>query len=375
MPCSCTSSPGLLKISGHLSVEDAQEVASLFASALPPDGRSGRLDLDLGECTGAEPVGAGALFDLISDARASGIEVAVSGASPEVSSMLQGFERHAQGYSAPRSRWTVHYQFEEIGEKVSEMGCIAVGLGMFSRRTLDATLALFGNRKLLRTKLMLYYMEQSGVRAIPIIAMLCWLLGVVLGYQAGYQLTSFAAENFMPDLIAYVMTWEIAPLLAAVLVAGRSGSAFAAEIGTMKVRQEIDALKVMGFDEWSYLVTPKMLALMIVMPLLVLLADFFGLLGGLLVGGWSLGMPYSMYMDRLDLVMLPIDIWWGMLKSLVFAVIISNVGCYMGMKVRGGAAEVGRATTSAVVTSIFLVIIADALVSLIFMHVRPTVPI
>jgi phospholipid/cholesterol/gamma-HCH transport system permease protein len=127
----------------------------------------------------------------------------------------------------------------------------------------------------------------------------------------------------------------------------------------------------MGMDEWGYLVTPKMLALMAVMPFLVLVADFFGLLGGLLIGGWYLDMPASVYMARLDLVMMPIDIYWGMLKSLVFAVIIANVGCYMGMRVRGGAAEVGRATTSAVVTGIFLVIVADALISLLFVQVRP----
>lgn len=362
--------PGRIGIEGMLVADDVPGLAAALGSS-----GEGDLEIDLGSCTGAELLAAAALREWVAAARSSGRSVTLKGASPGIASILDGFEQHAAGYRPPRSSWTLRKQFEDIGERVAEMAGIASGLRSFAVRTFFATAAIAGNRKLLRTRLAMYYMEQSGVRAIPIIATLCWMLGVVLGFQAGYQLRSFAAEMFMPDLVAYAMTWEIAPLLAAVLVAGRSGSAFAAELGTMKVRQEIDALKVMGFDEWSYLVTPKMLALMVVMPLLVLIADFFGLLGGLLVGGWYIGMPSSMYLSRLDLVLLPLDIYWGMLKSVVYAVIIANVGCFMGMRVRGGAAEVGRATTSAVVASIFLVIVADALISLIFVHIRPTVPL
>jgi phospholipid/cholesterol/gamma-HCH transport system permease protein len=225
----------------------------------------------------------------------------------------------------------------------------------------------------LRWQLVLYYIEQTGVKAVPIVGVLCWLLGTVLGFQGAYQLKTFAAELFMPDLVGYSITWEIGPLLAGILVAGRSSSAFAAELGTMRVRQEVDALQVMGFDVYAYLVMPKVTALIVVMPFLTLMADFFGLLGGLLIGGWYIDMPARYYLDRLGLVLLPIDFYWGVLKSLVFAVIIANVGCYMGITVKGGAAEVGRATTAAVVASIFLVILADALISLLFVQIRPTV--
>jgi phospholipid/cholesterol/gamma-HCH transport system permease protein len=216
-----------------------------------------------------------------------------------------------------------------------------------------------------------YYMEQTGVKAIPIITVLCWLLGAILGYQAGYQMKNFGAELYMPALLAYSITWEIGPMLAAVLVAGRSGSAFAAEIGTMKVRQEVDALSVMGFNVFSYLVTPKMIALMFVMPILVLLANFAGLVGGLLAGGIFLNMPASIYLAELSKALIPMDVYWGMLKGILYAVLIATTGCYMGMRVRGGAAAVGRATTSAVVASIFLVIVSDALLSILFVHIRP----
>jgi phospholipid/cholesterol/gamma-HCH transport system permease protein len=218
-----------------------------------------------------------------------------------------------------------------------------------------------------------YYMEQSGAKAVPIIAALCFLLGAVLGYMGGYQLKAIAAESFMPDFVAYAMLWEISPMLAAVIVAGRSGSSFAAEIGTMQVRQEIDALRVMGFNVFGFVVTPKMLALICVMPFLVLLADISGVLGGMIIGSTYLKMPVHVYLSRTSFILYPIDVWWGMLKSVVYAIIVANVGCYMGMKVRGGAAEVGRATTSAVVAGIFLVIVADAIIAIIWMHVRPPV--
>ena len=214
-------------------------------------------------------------------------------------------------------------------------------------------------------------MEESGVKAIPIVATLTWLLGVVLGYQSGFQMRIFGAETFMPALLGYSITWEIGPMLAAVLVAGRSGSAFAAEIGTMQVRQEVDALRVMGFDTFSYLVTPKMIALLCVMPFLVLLANCAGIFGGLLAGTLFLDLPASTFISELGKALIPLDIIWGMIKSIIYAVIIANVGCFMGMRVRGGAAAVGKATTAAVVLSIFLVIIADALLSLLFVHIRP----
>jgi len=360
------------RMDGLLDVEAAAELCALVDSAGPG---SDPLLIDLSECTGFETVALAMLVQALMEARNRGADVTTTGAQAELASRIESLTRDAADYRKPAKPGGFRHGMIQIGEKVDSMLMTLKGLAVFASGTFRAVARIRTNPRLLRVRQTLYYMEQAGVDAVSIIAILCWLLGVVLGFQAGYQLKNFAAETFMPDLIAYSMTWEIGPLLAAVMVAGRSGSAFAAELGTMKVRQETDALTVMGMDIWSYLVTPKMLALMVVMPFLVLLADFFGLLGGLLIGGWYLDMPAHVYISRLALVVIPMDIWWGMLKSLVYAVIISNVGCYMGMRVRGGAAEVGRATTSAVVTSIFLVIVADAIISLIFVFIRPTVTV
>jgi len=360
------------RIEGLLDEEAAAAAAAALGS-LQPD--SGPFSVDLSLCTGYESVALALLVQGIAGAEGRGAPVDVTGASADLADRIAAIRSFTSSYTGRRPRRDFRQGIVDIGGKVETMLGTMRGLATFAAATFRATLKIRTNPRMLRWKQTLYYMEQSGVEAVPIIATLCWLLGVVLGFQAGYQLKSFAAETFMPDLVAYSMIWEIGPLLAAVMVAGRSGSAFAAELGTMKVRQETDALTVMGMDIWSYLVTPKMLALMVVMPFLVLLADFFGLLGGLLIGGWYLDMPAHVYISRLNLVVIPMDIWWGMLKSLVYAVIVSNVGCYMGMRVRGGAAEVGRATTSAVVTSIFLVIVADAMISLIFVFIRPTVTV
>lgn len=354
---------------------DEEAAASAAASLDSLQSGSDPFRIDLSACTGFESVALALLVQAVSLAEGRGASVEIAGASADIAGRIAALRSFTSTYTGRRPRGGLRKGLIDIGGKVESMLGTLSGLASFAAATFRATLQIRTNPRMLRWKQTMYYMEQSGVEAVPIIATLCWLLGVVLGFQAGYQLKSFAAETFMPDLVAYSMIWEIGPLLAAVMVAGRSGSAFAAELGTMKVRQETDALTVMGMDIWSYLVTPKMLALMVVMPFLVLLADFFGLLGGLLIGGWYLDMPAHVYISRLDLVVIPMDIWWGMLKSLVYAVIISNVGCYMGMRVRGGAAEVGRATTSAVVTSIFLVIVADAMISLIFVFIRPTVTV
>lgn len=345
-----------------------------WASALVDLSRSpGSVTIDLSGCTGAESVALAAMLEEVDRAARAGRTITLEGAG---SGLAEEISRALASVGAFRPRNAdqgVRRQFEDIGDRVLQMLKTVRGLARFSKATLRSTFDSFTHPRMLRPKQILYYMEQSGVQAVPIIAVLNWIMGVVLGFQAGYQLRSFAAESHMPELVAFALVWEIAPLLAAVLVAGRSGSAYAAELGTMQVRQEIDALRVMGMDPWSYLVTPKMIALLIVMPFLVLLADVAGLLGGMLIGGWYLDMTPAFYVRALLTVLLPIDIWWGMLKSLVYAFIIANVGSYMGVRVRGGAAEVGRATTSAVVTSIFLVVIADALISLIFLHVRPEV--
>ncbi|MBD3369071.1 hypothetical protein GF402_01755 [Candidatus Fermentibacteria bacterium] len=358
-----------------LSSDNEKRLRAFFDSAFEVLSKRREVVFDFSSCRSMETAPTAMVYNVSRRLENIGVDVEWRNLPEEGRALLASFERQTAVPKRISRAWSVRGIVEDIGESGRTALEVAKGLWKFSGRTTLATLSALLRPATVRWKMVRFYMEQGGVGAVPIIAVLCWLLGTVLGYMIGYQLKSFAAEAFMPDLISYAMVWEISPLIAAVLVAGRSGSAFAAEIGTMKVRQEVDALEVMGINVFGFLVTPKMLALMCVMPFLTLLADMAGLLGGLLIGGWYLDMPASIFIRRVNFVLLPIDFWWGMLKSIVYAVIIANVGCYMGMKVRGGAMEVGRATTSAVVTGIFMVILADALIAIAFMHVRPPLTI
>lgn len=359
---------GVVRVSGFAGAAMIEAFqAAMEAASRSPDG----VIVDLSACTGMETAAAAYVYEQVRSMPNAAIRV--QAASHELRTLFEAFDRLTASLPAAAPGPTLRTHFEGVGSDVLAVADVVAGLRAFWAESLRALLKTVRHPSTFRWSLAAYYMEHAGVKAVPIVGALCWLLGTVLGYQSGYQLKAFGAEIFMPDLVGYMITWEIGPLLAAILVAGRSSSAFAAELGTMKVRQEVDALHVMGFDVPQFLVTPKVVALVTVMPVLVLIADFFGLLGGLMIGGWYVDMPPAVYTARLHLVMLPIDFFWGVLKGVVFAVIIANVGCFMGMRVRGGAAEVGQSTTAAVVTSVFLVIVADALISLLYVRIRPAV--
>ncbi len=332
---------------------------------------AGKLSLDFSDSPGLDSVSAVLLYDFCSKLRRAGVKITRIGASRPIDELFASFRKHESDSFSKKRQIGLRDHFEDLGEGVYAFLKTLSGLWLFAGETLNAFIGMILHPLKIRWPMVFYYMEETGVKAIPIVATLTLLLGTVLGYQSGFQMRIFGAENFMPALLGYSITWEIGPMLAAVLVAGRSGSAFAAEIGTMQVRQEVDALRVMGFDTFSYLVTPKIIALLCVMPFLVLLANCSGIFGGLLAGILFLDLPAGTYISELGKALIPLDIIWGMIKSVIYAVIIANVGCFMGIRVRGGASAVGKATTAAVVLSIFLVILADALMSLLFIHIRP----
>jgi phospholipid/cholesterol/gamma-HCH transport system permease protein len=207
-----------------------------------------------------------------------------------------------------------------------------------------------------------------GYAAVPIVCVISFFVGMVLAFQGAYQLEKLGATYFVAALVGVSLTRELGPLMTAVVVAGRSGSAFAAEIGTMKVSEEIDALEVMGLNSIKYLVVPKYLAMVIMMPCLTLLADLAGMLGGASFGVGQLDQTFSMYALATRDALVMKDISTGLVKSVVFGALITTIGCYEGFTVRGGAEGVGRATTSAVVVSIFLVIVADLVFTAIFYY-------
>jgi phospholipid/cholesterol/gamma-HCH transport system permease protein len=209
-------------------------------------------------------------------------------------------------------------------------------------------------------------LNRMGVEAIPIVALIAFLMGVILALNAAGQLRAYGAEKYTANLVGIALTRELAPVITAILVAGRSGSAVAAEIATMQVSEEIDALRVMGINPRAFLLVPKLLALTLGMPVLVILSSLIGIAGGFLVAVQGLGLPAIVYWDQTVSALHVQDLVLGALKALVFGLLIGLTGCTLGMRVRGGATGVGRVTTSAVVVSYVLVIVANAFFTLVF---------
>lgn len=210
------------------------------------------------------------------------------------------------------------------------------------------------------------HIDETGFRALPIIGLLAVLISMVISYQASMQLQKFGANIFTIDLTVISLLREMGVLVTAIMVAGRSGSAFAAEIGVMKLREEIDALKTMGMNPIEVLVLPRLIAMMLTLPILAFLADIIGLAGGAIISVTLLDIPLDQYIDRVESVATSTMFFVGLIKAPVFAFIITIIGTYQGMNVSGSAESVGKLTTMAVVQSIFMVIMADALFSIVF---------
>jgi phospholipid/cholesterol/gamma-HCH transport system permease protein len=203
----------------------------------------------------------------------------------------------------------------------------------------------------------------AGNQSLALVALISVLIGMILALQSAYQLRELGVTNLVADLVAISMTRELAPLITAILVAGRVGSAITAELGTMKISQEIDALTVMGIDPVTLVVVPRLLGLVIALPALTVFSDLLGILGGCSVGVFVLGLGAGGYLTDSLAALVQQDVWGGVLKALVFGLIIGIVACQQGLDTEGGADEVGRATTRAVVRSIVLIIAADLFVT------------
>ena len=209
-------------------------------------------------------------------------------------------------------------------------------------------------------------MERAGADGLPIVIVINFLVGVVTAFQAAIQLEQFGASIFVADLVGLSVTRELAPLMTAIIVAGRSGAAFSAELGTMRVSEEIDALRTLGLDPYHFLVFPRVIALVLVLPLLTILADVVGIAGGLLVAMLGLDLTANAYLVQTQQAVHPWDVFSGVAKTAFFGLNIALIACQRGLATRGGAEGVGRATTSAVVTSLFAIVLVDAVFTVLF---------
>lgn len=217
-----------------------------------------------------------------------------------------------------------------------------------------------------RLREVFYYVQRSGSEAMPIVFLVSFLMGLIMAFQAAVQLRQFGANIFVADLVSLALTRELGPLMTAIILAGRSAAAFAAEIGTMKVNEEVDALTVMGFNVTEFLIMPKVTALAVSGPLLTVFANASGIFGGLVVGMLGLDLTPASFLLEVGQILTAADVLSGLAKSLVFAVLVALVGCLRGLQTEKSADSVGRMTTSAVVTSIFMIILADAVFTVLF---------
>jgi phospholipid/cholesterol/gamma-HCH transport system permease protein len=242
----------------------------------------------------------------------------------------------------------------------------ALALLAFVGEVAQAAASVLAHPRRLRWRSVLHHVQIGGFDALPIVGLMSFLLGVVVAYQGADQLRHYGANIFVVELVGYSMLREFAPLMTAIIIAGRSGSSYAAQIGTMVVTEEVDAMRTLGMAPLEQLVLPRLLALAIALPLLTVWADITGVFGGMVMARTQLGIGFHEFIERFGHELQGASLLAGLGKSLVFAAVISVIGCHQGFRTRGSADSVGRQTTLAVVQSIFLVIVVDAVFSVLF---------
>lgn len=354
---------GVLRLGGTWKVYRLAGVERRLAGFRWPGGSA--LRFDAGAVEGMDTAGAWLLARTLESLRASGRETTLTGLRPEFSGLVnlvsEGTETD-RPEAAPRPTG----RLERIGRGARESLFAGMSALSFFGESQTAFLRSLLHPGRIRWRTILFHLETGGFRALPITGLLVFLMGVVIAYQAAVQLRQFGANVYIVDLVGISMLREISPLVTAIIVAGRSGSAYTAEIGTMVVNEEVDAIRTLGISPIDLLVVPKTMALVVALPLLTVYADFMGVLGGMIMARSQLNVGYTDFLNRFHEAIELKHYLIGVAKAPVFALIIALVGCYQGFRVSGGADAVGRHTTVSVVQSIFLVIVTDAFFSIVF---------
>jgi phospholipid/cholesterol/gamma-HCH transport system permease protein len=325
---------------------------------------SAQVVYDASQITALDTAGALLLQESMEMARNRGGEPALRGLRPEFTELLQQvgtqWGQVARDVVGQHTGWIVRIErgvrrhLDSAVRGLAFLGEITVAGGRAIRRPAS-----------IRWRALLKALELDGAQALPITGLLTFLVGVVIAFQGAEQLRKFGTNIFIVDLVGISLLREIAPLIVAILIAGRSGSAYAAEIGTMKVTEELDAVRTLGISPATLLVLPRTFALVIALPLLTVYADVMGVFGGMLIASGQLNVSFAEFLDRFEEAVALRHFLIGIGKAPFFAMIIGLVGCYQGFQIRGGVDDVGRHTTISVVQSIFLVIIFDAICSIL----------
>lgn len=319
---------------------------------------------DVGEVCAMDTGGALVLQRCLDGVRRKGQQTALQGLKPEFEELLQKVDaqwsRPERGVAVRGTGWA-----DGLARTLEARRIAAIrALSFVGESTIAFVRALMRPRSI-RWRALLRIVELDGVRALPITGLLTFLVGVVIAYQGAEQLRKFGTNIFIVDLVGISLVREIAPLIVAILIAGRSGSAYAAEIGTMKVTEELDAVRTLGISPMNLLVLPRALALVIALPLLTVYADVVGVFGGMLIALGELNVSFVEFVARFEEAVPLRHFLIGLGKAPFFAAIIALVGCYQGFQIRGGVDDVGRHTTISVVQGIFLVIVFDAICSIL----------
>ena len=379
-----------LALSGSWTARGMGSVATQLASVHPPvqapvqaDGDPGgnpgekleknplgksHMQADGTQIDALDTAGAWVLQTLLLRLRTEGAAVTLQGLRPQFEQLMAVVAQHmAEQAQHPMPAATPPLNaLERVGHNAKDVLQQGAALLAFVGETAAAFATSVLHPSRFRWRPILFNVRSAGFDALPIVGLLSFLMGIVVAYQAADQLRQFGANIFVADLVGLSMLREFAPLMTAIIIAGRSGSAYAAQIGTMAVTEEIDALRTIGIEPMELLVLPKIIALMVALPLLTVFADVLGVLGGMIMSQAQLGVTYGEFLDRFVKAVSITDYLIGVGKAPVFAAIITLVGCFQGFRTKGGADSVGRQTTRSVVQSIFLVIVADALFSIAF---------
>ena len=355
---SLRSQDQVIILSGDLVIETIETLDGEFGDAT---------GIDISDVAHLDTAGAWDLLQLRQQVSDTSHEIAIRGASAPQRQLLETVRQNMPPEEALDERpVTLLDRFEEIGRTVVGGMHLAIEMIGFLGQVIATIASLVFHPRRLRMTSLVHHMQEVGLKAVPIVALMAFLIGIVLAFQGSAQLRQFGAEVFVVDLIAISILRELGILLTAIIVAGRSGSAFTAAIGSMKMREEVDAMRTLGLDPIEILVVPRVLALVLMLPVLGFIADLTGLIGGALMSWIELGVSPAVFQSRL---VANTDVWHfavGMIKAPFFALIIGIIGCYEGLKVGGDAESLGRLTSTSVVLAIFMVIVVDAVFSVFF---------
>jgi len=350
-------------IRGRVAVGNAQRLLNDISAQLPAKPRE--VVLDLSRVDYFDSGGGAVLIRLRQQLAAQGADLRIAASTPDIDGFLNLVDQESllQPLPAPPPTPGVVTQ---IGARALQHLTGAREFAAFTGELILGLRDALRQPRRMRWRETWFYMERCGIEALPIVALISILMVLISAFQAAVQLRQFGADIYVANLVGLSITRELGPLMTAIIAAGRSGAAFAAEIGTMKVSEEVDAMAAMGLDRTRFLVTPKVLALVLMLPCLTLFADLVGILGGLFVAVFTLDLPVEVYFRQMRLYMVMWDINLGLIKSIAFAFLIAGVGCLRGFQASAGAESVGRITTSAIVSGIFSIIVADAVFTVLF---------